>query len=148
MVAVVRVLRTVRMAASAFSICRKWPAVPNFVQCCSKSLHCMQKRASVLGCVYTYPDIRISGYPDLRDPGIFGASIRIGSKRFRRLHVSRYPNALYAAYSLCVGEIRKCLFFFVKLHVFKFSSIFPFFFDVCWLDDKVKVLFGMFSNRL
>ena len=60
-----------------------------------------------LGCVYTYPDIRISGYPDLRDPDIFGASTRIGSKRFRRLHVSRHPDPLYAAYSLRVGEVRK-----------------------------------------
>ena len=59
---------------------------------------------------YTYPDIRISGYPDVRDPDIFGAFsrfTRVGSKRFWRLHVSRHPDALYAAYSLCVGEIRK-----------------------------------------
>ena len=80
----------------------------------------------ILGCVYTYPDIRISGYLDVKDPDIFGAFTRIGSKRFRRLHVSRYPDALYAAYSLCVGEIRTC-FFLVKLHAFKLSSIFPFF---------------------
>ena len=47
--------------------------------------------------VYTYPDIRISGYPDIRDPDIFGAFTRVGSKRFRRLHVSRHPDASYAA---------------------------------------------------
>ena len=79
-----------------------------------------------LGCVYTYPDIRISGYPDVKDPDIFGAFTRVGSKRFRRLHVSRHPDALYAAYSLSVGEIRKC-FFLVKLHAFKLSFIYPFF---------------------
>ena len=81
-----------------------------------------------LGCVYTYPDIRISGYPDLRDPDIFGASTRIGSKRFRRLHVSRYPDALYAAYSLCVGEIRKCLFFFHQVACFQILFNFSFLF--------------------
>ena len=55
------------------------------------------------------------------------SEIRISSeKRFQRLHVSRHPDVLYAAYSLCVAEIRKC-FFFVKLHAFKLSSIFPFF---------------------
>ena len=86
-------------------------------------------KGNYLGCVYTYPDIRISGYPDVRDPDIFGAFTRVGSKRFRRLHVSRYPDALYAAYSLCVGEIRKC-FFLVKLHAFKLSSIF--FLSFCW----------------
>ena len=48
--------------------------------------------------VYTYPDIRISGYPDVRDPDIFGAFTRVGSKRFRRLHVSRHPDALYQEY--------------------------------------------------
>ena len=79
------------------------------------------KHNPVSGCVYTYPDIRISGYPD-----IFGAFTHVGSKRFRRLHVSRHPDALYAAYSLYVGEIRKCSFL-VKLHAFKLSSIFPFF---------------------
>ena len=47
----------------------------------------------------------ISGYPDVRDPDIFGAFTRVGAKRFRRLHVSRHPDVLYAAYSLCVGEI-------------------------------------------
>ena len=100
------------------------------------------------GCVYTYPDIRISGYPDVKDPDFFGAFTRVELKRFRRLHVSRYPDALYAAYSLCVGEIRKC-FSLVKLHAFKLSSIFSFLFvDVCWLDDKVKILFGKFSYRL
>ena len=80
----------------------------------------------ILGCVYTYPDIRISGYPDVKDPDFFGAFTRVGSKCFRRLHVSRYPDALYAAYSLCVAEIRKC-FSLVKLHAFKLSFIFPFF---------------------
>ena len=51
-------------------------------------------------------------------------------------------------YSLCVGEIRRC-FFLVKLHAFKSSSIFFFLFvDVCWLDDKVKILCGKFSYRL
>ena len=89
------------------------------------------------GCVYTYPDIRISGYPDVRDPDIFGESTRVGSKRFRRLHVSRHPDAIYAAYSLCVGKIRKCFFFLVKVHAFKLSSIFSFLFVyVYWLDDK------------
>ena len=98
--------------------------------------------------MHPYPDIRISGYPDVRDPDIFGAFTRVGSKRFRRLHVSRHPDALYAAYSLSVGEIRKC-FFLVKLHAFKLSFIFSFLFvDVCWLDDKVKVLFGKSSYRL
>ena len=29
---------------------------------------------------YTYPDIRISGYPDVGDPDIFGAFKRVGSK--------------------------------------------------------------------
>ena len=38
------------------------------------------------------------------------------------------------------------LFFLVKLHAFKLSSIFSYLFvDVCWLGDKVKVLFGKFS---
>ena len=92
--------------------------------------------------------LHVSRYPDVRDSDIFGAFTRVGSKRFRCLHVSRHPDALYAAYSLCVGEIRKC-FFLVKLHAFKVSSIFSFLFvDVCWLDDKGKVLFGLFSYRL
>ena len=55
--------------------------------------------------------------------------------------VQTRPDALYvyAAYSLCVGEIRKC-FFLVKLYAFKLSSIFLFLFvNVCWLDDKCRV---------
>ena len=97
--------------------------------------------------------IQISGYLDIRM-----SEIRISSGR---LHVSdrnvfgvytcpdiRIPDALYAVYSLSVGEIRKC-FFLVKLHAFKLSFIFSFLFvDVCWLDDKVKVLFGKSSYRL
>ena len=72
--------------------------------------------------------------------------------------MSRHPDSLCAAYSLCVGEIRKCIFFgqvaclqtlfhffLAKLHAFKLSSSFFFpFVGVCWLDDKVKVLFGKF----
>ena len=81
-----------------------------------------------LGCVYTYPDIRISGYPDVRDPDIFGAFTRVGSKRFRRLHVSRHPDALYAAYSLSVGEIRKCFFFG---QVACLQTLFHFFLSFC-----------------
>ena len=59
----------------------------------------------------------------------FGAFTRVGSKRFWRLHVSRHPHALYAAYSQCVEEICKC-FFLVKLHAFKLSSIY--FLSFCW----------------
>ena len=95
---------------------RVWPLLARF----------RRPFGSHLGCVYTYPDIRISGYPDVRDPDIFGAFTRVGSKRFRRLHVSRHPDALYAAFSLSVGEIRMC-FFLVKLHAFKLSFIFPIF---------------------
>ena len=84
----------------------------------------------VLGCVYTYPDIRISGYPGVKDPDILGAFTRVGSKRFRRLHVSRYPDALYAAYSLCVGEIRKSFFLLVKLHAF--HTLFQCFLSFYW----------------
>ena len=83
----------------------------------------------ISGCVYTYPDIRISVYPVVRDPDIFRAFTRVGSKRFRRLHVSRHPDTLYAAYSLSVGEIRKC-FSLVKLHAFKLSE-FHFFLSFC-----------------
>ena len=83
----------------------------------------------VLGCVYTYPDIRISGYPDVRDPDIFGAFTRVRSKRFRRLHVSRHLDALYAAYSLCVGEKRKCFFFG---QVACLQTLFHFFLSFCW----------------
>ena len=41
------------------------------------------------------------------------------------------------------------LFLLVKLHAFTLSSNVSFLFiDVCWLNDKVKVLFGKFSYRL
>ena len=65
---------------------------------------------------FSFTRIQISGYldttyPDVRDPDIFGAFARVGSKGFRRLHVSRHPDAFYAAYSLCVGEMRKCFLF-------------------------------------
>ena len=40
--------------------------------------------------------------------------------------MSRHPDALYEAYSLCVGEIWKG-FFLVKLHAFKLFSTFAFF---------------------
>ena len=97
--------------------------------CMSETEH-RNSSLSALGCVYTYPDIRISGYPDVKDPDIFGAFTRIGSKRFRRLHVSRYPDALYAAYSLCVGEIRKCFFFG---QVACLQTLFHFFLSFCCL---------------
>ena len=91
--------------------------------------HGVRRKSLDRGCVYTYPDIRISGYPDVRDPDIFGAFTRVGSKRFRRLHVSRHPDALYAAYSLSVGEIRKCFFFG---QVACLQTLFHFFLSFCW----------------
>ena len=57
-----------------------------------------------------FTHIQISGYLDIRISEIFGAFTRVGSKRFRRLHVSRHPDALYAAYSLC-GRNTQLLFY-------------------------------------
>ena len=68
---------------------------------------------------------RISGYPDVRDPDIFGALTRVGSKR-----IIKYANAFFFGQVACL----QTLFHYFLLFV-----------DVCWLDDKVKVLFGKFS---
>ena len=64
------------------------------------------------------------------------------------LHVSRHPDALYAAYSLCESEMRKCFLFgqvACLQTLFHFSFLFV---DLCWLGDMVKFLFGKFSYWL
>ena len=73
------------------------------------------------GCVYTYPDIRISGYPDVRDPDISDIILR------GRLAVCRRNTQMHFFF----GQVA-CL-----QTLFHFSFLFV---DVSWLDDKVKVL--------
>ena len=96
--------------------------------------------------VYKYPVFRISGYPDVRRPDIFKAFTRIESKHFRRLHVSRRPDAFYAAYSLCVEEIRKCFpFFFDQVACVPTLFHFPFFMLI-FLGSKKRSKFCLVSS--
>ena len=97
-------------------------------------------------CVYTYPDIRMSeirissGRLHVSDRNVFG----VYTCPDIRMHYTR-PMMILA---MCRRNTQM-LFFLVKLHAFKLSSISSFLFvDVCWLDDKVNVLFGKFSYRL
>ena len=105
------------------------------------SIRFMYKQCSKLPPLSLRLRLHVSGYPDVRDPDIFGAFTRVGLERFWRLHVSRHPDAFYAAYSLCVGEIHKCFFFG---QVACLQTLFHFFLSFCWCllawpDDKVKV---------
>ena len=97
--------------------------------------------------VSRYPDIWISGCQRsgyLRT--VYTCRIETFSA-FTRVQTSGC--IIYAVYSLCVGEIRKC-FLFVKLHAFKLSSIFPFFLlkFVGWMtSSKFCLVSSVIDNK-
>ena len=96
--------------------------------------------------VSRYPDIWISG---CQRSGYLGSvyTCRIETfSAFTRLQISGC--IIRGILAMCRRNTQM-LFLLVKLHAFTLSSNVSFLFiDVCWLNDKVKVLFGKFSYRL
>ena len=131
------------------TFCRSLPSVGAYSQyrAWSGCRRCSSICSDYLGCVYTYPDIRISGYPDVRDPDIFGAfTCRIETfSAFTRVQTSGC--IIRGILAMCRRNTQM-LFFWSSCMPSNSLLFLPFFLLICWLDDKVKVLFGMFSYRL